>query len=414
MRDCIPDLEDAFFAVFRDYYNSERTAVQNLRTVPYSLERMHPIVELAGHPEQRLLVVHVAGTKGKGSTCHFISALLNSAGRRSGMFASPHLATVRERFQIDGQLVPYEILLRHAQDLAAMVRKAGLAPSLFEIMTLLALRIFVAEGCEFAVVETGIGGRLDATNYIPAPECCVITAISFDHTDLLGNTIEAIAGEKAGIIKPGVPVVCGRQPFPEAQQVIKVTAEARGAPLVEPCGPDELDAWPLTGYPTFQKWNFTAALAACRAIGVTPDPGRFRPPQLRARFETIRQTPPVILDAAHNADSATILANTIRERFPDTRFTIVLGVVEGKDVKGILGALGQLNAKFVLTNPRTPKTSALDELVTTANELALDYSVQPEINTIADLPQQTPLLFTGSFFTALIGEALFGGTEKRC
>jgi len=407
MRDCIPDLEDAFFAIFRDYYNSERATVQNEHTISYSLERMQPIAELAGHPEQKLRVMHVAGTKGKGSTCHFISALLNSAGRRSGVFASPHLATVRERFQIDGQLIPYETLLRHAQDLEAAVRKAGLTPSLFEIMTVLALHIFVAEECEFAVMETGIGGRLDATNYIPAPECCVITAVSFDHTDLLGTTIEAIAAEKAGIIKPGVPLVCGRQPLTEAQHVIEVTAETRGAPCVRPCGPDTLAPWPLNGYPAFQTWNFAAALAACQAIGVSPDPSQFRPPQLRARFETIRQTPPVIIDAAHNADSAIILADTIRERFPNTRFTIVLGVVEGKDVRGILGALGHLNAKFILTNPRSPRASALDQMVATANQLALDYSVQPEINTAADLPQQTPLLFTGSFFTAVIGEALF-------
>ncbi|MBT3378659.1 MAG: hypothetical protein HN742_33270 [Lentisphaerae bacterium] len=407
MRDCMPEQEDAFFAIFRDYYNSERAPVQTHHTIPYSLERMGPLFELAGRPEQTLRVVHVAGTKGKGSTCHFVSALLNAADRRNGVFASPHLATVRERFQLDGRLIPYDVLLEHAATWEQLVRQAGLTPSLFEIMTVLALRIFAAEGCEFAVMETGIGGRLDATNYVPRPECCVITAVSFDHTDLLGDTIAEIAAEKAGIIKTGVPVVCGRQPFPEARAVIEATAKTRRTSLVESCGNDELASWPVRDLPTFLTWNFAAALAACKVVGVTPDPRRFYLPQLRARFETISQDPLVILDAAHNSDSAVILADTLRQYFPTTLFTIVLGVVQGKDARGILTALASLEMPFVLTSPRSPRPSALDELVSAAAGLGVDYSICPEIGSPADLPQDSPLLFTGSFFTAVIGETLF-------
>jgi len=407
MRDHDPGPEQEFFRVFEDYYDLEQAPARRYTTTEYSLDRMLPLARLAGNPERDLRILHVAGTKGKGSTCFFLTALLASAGRRCGTFTSPHLATVRERFQVNNQLVSYERLLAHSRPLEAAIRREGLAPSLFEIMTVLSLQIFVAEQCEFAVVETGIGGLLDSTNYVPKPECTVITPVSFDHTQLLGCDITQIAAQKAGIIKPGVPLVCGTQPHAEAAAVIRGRAAECDAPLFGPAPADEAAKWSLPGLPPFALDNFRTALQACTVVGISPDPDAFAMPQLRARCERIREQPLVILDAAHNADSAEKLVASLRGLYPGTDFTVVLGVVKGKDVEGVFRPLAELGCDFILTNPRSHKGSELDALVSLAQQAGVSYEVRPEITEAADLPADRNLLFTGSFFTALIGEMLF-------
>ncbi|MCK5806267.1 MAG: hypothetical protein KAI66_25775, partial [Lentisphaeria bacterium] len=353
MRDHDPILEREFFAIFEDYRDTERNSAGKYASGEYSLERMTPLARLAGHPERSLRVAHVAGTKGKGSTCHFLAELIRCSGRRCGMFTSPHLATVRERFHIDGELVSYEALNGAARTLEAVLRAEHLSPSLFEIMTVLALRLFVDAGCEFAVMETGIGGRLDATNYIAKPVCCGITPVSFDHMQILGHTISEIAAEKAGIIKPGVPVACARQHYVEAADVVRARAIEVGAPLH---GVDMgATGWLAEGSAPFQEENFALALKMCRLMALEPDPRAFRTPELRARCECIRKTPLVVLDGAHNADSARRLAEALRHRFPGTSFVTVLGVVGGKDAAGVFEALRPVTAQFVLTNPRSPR-----------------------------------------------------------
>ena len=209
MRDFDAAQEQRFFDIFKKYYDLEKDAGKQHNPENYSLDRMYPLAALVGNPEKRFKIIHVAGTKGKGTTCHFMSALLASCGKRVGLFTSPHLSTVRERFQIDNELVSYETLIAAGEKLVKAVDKAGLSPSLFELFTVMALKIFADAGVEYVVFETGIGGRLDATNYVQ-PVLTVIVPISFDHMALLGNTIEEIAGEKAGILKKGVPLVLSR------------------------------------------------------------------------------------------------------------------------------------------------------------------------------------------------------------
>ncbi len=189
MRDYDEAQERLFFGLFKEYFDSEKDAGKQHDPANYSLDRMFPLAELAGNPERRLKVIHIAGTKGKGSTSHFISALLESCGKTVGLFTSPHLCTVRERFQVNNQLLPYDVLIKESTEFLKAVKAAGLKPSLFELFTVLALKMFASQGVEYAVMETGIGGRLDATNYIQAPVMTVIAPISFDHVALLGNTI---------------------------------------------------------------------------------------------------------------------------------------------------------------------------------------------------------------------------------
>ena len=400
MRDFNQQQEDDFFARFKDYFDLEKNVNAQHNPENYTLDRMLPLLEAAGHPEQRLRFVHVAGTKGKGSTCHFIAALINAAGHSVGLFTSPHLSTVRERFELNGHLASYERLNQAADKLLPEIRRRHLTPSLFELFTVLALQLFADEHLDYAVMETGIGGSLDATNIIPTADCCAITPISFDHTALLGHTIPLIAAQKAGIIKHNVPVVVAHQPFPDALPVIAQRAQTLHATLLHPL--DDHDCTP------FLRDNFAVALTVIRQMGLSPDPNAFAMPQLRARCETIHHDPLVILDAAHNADSMAHLVAALQALHPDVRFTVILASVQGKDIAGIVRELVPLHADVILTNPHTPRAPALPQLQDEATRQGLHViDVIPNLHSRSQLPAGRPLLFTGSFFCAVIGETLF-------
>lgn len=407
MRDYDDVDEKRFFALLAEYYDAERDAGKQHDPAHYTLDRMQPLAALAGHPERSLKVIHVAGTKGKGSTSHYISALLAAAGKRTGLFASPHLVTVRERFLIDNRLISYPLLLQQAETFRQSLHQADLHPSLFELFTVLALKIFRDAGLEYAVMETGIGGRLDATNYIPDPVCTVITPISYDHMALLGHEITQIASEKGGIIKPGVPLVLAPQPFAAAEATLLDIASRRQAPLFRPLPETDMTVSPLPEVP-FLRDNLLVAGRVLRVLGLQPQADAFHFPELRGRCETIRREPLVILDAAHNADSARRLAEAITLLHPGLDFTIVLGIVKLKDVEGIVRELRQVPGDFILTHPDTGKGSALPELEAAMAAAGLPVrAVIPRLTERSQLPAGRPLLFTGSFFTALLGEKLF-------
>lgn len=404
------ELEERFFALFDPFIDLERNTGRKYTDSEYSLDGIRELADLTGHPENKQRIIHIAGTKGKGSTAAFLAALLQSAGYSSGAFASPHLSTVRERFLLNGKPVGYDLLLGEAQKLLRLVTEHGLNPTFFELMTILALMICQKVACQWTILETGIGGRLDCTNFIADPACVIITPISRDHTALLGESIREIAREKAGIIKPETPVICAPQPYPEAVDVLRRTADNASCRFIHvEAKPQNLRPWGLRDVPLFMQENFRTALTACKTLHITPSARNFQPVWPRGRCEKICDSPLVVIDAAHNADSARRLREAITAQWPDMRFTVILGVVKGKDTQGIVKELGDiLRGRLVLTNPRPPKASGLDELTLAVTAAGFEYQVCPDIHSRADLPPANAYLFVGSFFTATIGDELFG------
>ena len=409
MKDFNSERERDFFELFHEYFDLEKDVGKQHDTQNYSLDRMYPLAALAGNPERQLKIIHVAGTKGKGSTCFYLTALLNAAGHSCGVFTSPHLLTVRERFQVNNQLLSYDALEAAAIPLCQRIKAAGLHPSLFEIFTILALQLFAQAGLEYAVLETGIGGLLDATNYVNNKLITIITPLSYDHTALLGNTIEEIALQKAGILREGIPLVLANQPYPAAETTVLATAHDKNVPVYRTDNHVDIASFLPPGTAPFLVENFCVAYRAVELLNLCPAPAHFQPPTLRARFEVLRDEPPVILDAAHNADSIHQLTRAIGECYPGRHFVCVLGCVPGKDICGIVKGLQGLDAEFILTNPDTPRGSALPQLLEEFQKNSLKIlKVKENITSLSDLPADQPLLFTGSFFTALIGAKLFG------
>ena len=231
----IQDYDDAmaFLLEFTDY---EKVTKYKYDIATFSLDRVERLMGAVGGPHRAFRSVHVAGTKGKGSTGTMVQSVLTAAGFRTGLFTSPHLARLEERMTVDGEAIPEPELVEIVNELVAYTRKEreerpNESPTFFELVTAIGFRHFARRKVDFAVVEVGMGGRLDATNVLH-PEVCAITRVDYDHVERLGGTLAKIAGEKAGIIKPGVPVICAPQE-PEAMETIQRVSEERGAPLID-------------------------------------------------------------------------------------------------------------------------------------------------------------------------------------
>lgn len=333
----------------------------------FKLERMQALVASLGNPQQAYPSIHVAGTKGKGSVCIFCAGALQEAGYKVGLYTSPHLDDYAERIQINGQFIPHGHLAELVDEIKPYV---AAIPELttFEITTALAFLYFAKQKVDLAVIEVGLGGRLDATNVI-IPKVSVITSLSYDHTLLLGNTLTEIAGEKAGIIKPLVPVVASPQ-ADEARLVIEQIALQHGSPVLQ-VGRDisyegishslkgqTIRVWspgestnspsiltiPLLG--DHQAANAATAYAALQIFsknGLRVDEEAIKRGFARAfwpgRFEIVHQAPPVILDCAHNRDSALKLCLTLEEYYPGKPVILIFGASEDKDIQGMLTEL---------------------------------------------------------------------------
>ena len=371
-------------------YSRNRQHPYNAET--YNLDRMRELARRMGNPQDRFRSVHIAGSKGKGSTSAMVAAILQAAGYSTGLYTSPHLHTFRERLRIDGRLIPRERLVTLWQQARPVVKSLPRTTT-FEIITLLAFMYFAEEQVDWAVMEVGLGGRLDATNII-TPAACAITALSLEHTDLLGDTISAIAAEKAGIIKPGAPVVTGPQPA-EALEVILRAADEAGVPLIrvgedwrwtireqsprgmllDIYGPDSTITdvhLPLTG--AHQAINATVAVAlvdVLKSQGVSPPADIVRTGLSRTswpgRLELLSRQPALVLDSAHTRDSATRLRNAL-DIFPRRRLILLFGVSGDKDVSGMLEVLGEEADTIILTrsfHPRAADPARLAPIVRT-------------------------------------------------
>ena len=385
--------------------------------VKLGLENTHRLLDRLHLPPPGLKIAHVAGTNGKGSTCAFLHALIAAAQPGgTGLFTSPHLVRFNERLRDEHAEIDDAALTRLLSELRTAAAALDPHPTFFELTFALALRWFGERRLAWAVHETGLGGRLDATNTL-TPEVCVITRIGLDHMEVLGTTLAQIAAEKAGIIKPGVPVVTGPQ-APEAMAVLRRVAAERGAPWIEVTAPWTASPLGLAG--EHQRWNAALAVAAFRATGLSLSEDALHAAladtRWPGRFE--RLAPDLVLDGAHNEDGAAALARTWSETFGPTRATVVFGAAREKALPAVLRRLAPIAARWHLTAFDSPRATPAETLRTTLLEIdpAADITCHDHAaNALqAALADPAPRLICGSLF--LIGETrarLTGGTFER-
>jgi dihydrofolate synthase/folylpolyglutamate synthase len=351
-------------------------------------------------------VIHVAGTNGKGSVCALIDAACRAAGYRPGLFTSPHLVTFRERIRVNGEMISEDHVARGLTEIRERIRDWDPHPTFFEIVTALALKHFQQRQCEVVILETGMGGRLDATNAVQS-SVSVITPIDLDHEKWLGHSIAEIAGEKAGIIKSASPVISAPQ-RPDAESVIKRRADACSASLhfVN-------EAWTkskiaLRGQ--HQKINAAVAMAAVQAANISISDDAiargFKSVEWPARFQIWNDK--IVIDGAHNPAGAKILAQTWREEFGHDRATVILAVLRDKNAAEIIRALAPIAARFILPQFRSARALPPDELAHAFSSItpSLPYSVTTSFSEALATVQRTlnRILITGSLHFA--GEAL--------
>jgi dihydrofolate synthase/folylpolyglutamate synthase len=365
-------------------------------------------------PDQR--IIHVAGTNGKGSVCAIIDSISRAAGYRTGLFTSPHLVTYRERIRVNGQMISTDDVANGLSTLRELIKDWDPHPTFFEITTALALVNFKNARCDLLVLETGLGGRLDATNAL-TPVVSVITPIGYDHEKWLGHTLEAIASEKAGIIKPNAPVVSAKQE-PAAEEVIRARATECAAPLnfvaaVYDRRPDESQTVMDRRYNValagrHQQQNAALAVAALRVgkIPVTDDAiaRGLASVDWPARFQ--RWDERIIIDGAHNPGGARVLAETWHDQFGEERAAIILAVLREKNVAEICRILAPIGARFILPQIRAERALPPGELAPHLSALGLPYSIAPSFVDALESARANPerILITGSLHFA--GEAL--------
>jgi dihydrofolate synthase/folylpolyglutamate synthase len=395
------------------------------------------LLRLMGDPQKSLRFIHIAGTNGKGSVAAMLHAVLSRAGYKTGLYTSPHLVSFCERFQINGQPIAESDMMRLVEQLKPLLERVAAhpefrAPTFFEAVTAVALRYFYEQKTDVVVWETGLGGRLDATNVV-TPLASVITNIAFDHTQYLGETLPQIAIEKCGIIKPGIPVVTASV-AEEVLRVIRATTTAQGCPLTivgqevhatrlsedeqgqrveltgtrQDYGPVTI---PLLG--AHQTINCATAIAALEASGLPVTPLQVSEGLSQTtwpgRFQIVNHHPTVVLDGAHNAAAAERLAATLRERCTGQKLTLILGVLRDKNYDQMCQILAPLAERILCVPVNSERTCDPDQLarwcmatnprlrITIARNLAEAYAQARSENAEA-------IVITGSLF--LVGEAL--------
>lgn len=371
-----------------------------------SLEPIRAMCAAMGDPQKRYRCVQVAGTNGKSSTTRMIAALLHAQGLRVGLYVSPHLIKYPERIEIDGRVVSDEDFARGIEVALDAAARADVQATEFELLTAAALWLFAREDVDWAVLECGLGGRWDATSVVN-PQVAVITGVALEHTAILGDTIEKIAGEKAAIIKPGSHAIFAHDLA--AQGVFERQAQDVGTPYSYA----KLDATrafddELAYMPVYQRSNLATALAAVTvALGHAPSPesasialgGLVIP----GRFEILRHDPLVIVDAAHNPQSAHVLAGELRRLFDGDAAipTLLLGVLDDKDARGIIRELCPLFDRIVVTASSSTRAVPATEL---ASLVAEETGVRPEathdVRAARELLSGEPIVATGSITVA--------------
>jgi dihydrofolate synthase/folylpolyglutamate synthase len=396
-----------------DYLYSQLPMFQRTGPAAYknNLDNTNLLDELYNHPHRAFKTIHVAGTNGKGSVSHMLASVLQEAGYKTGLYTSPHLKDFRERIKINGQMIPEQQVTEFVSDFRQKNESLRMEPSFFELTVAMAFDYFRKEQVEVAVIEVGLGGRLDSTNII-TPEVSVITNISFDHTGLLGDTLEKIAGEKAGIIKPGIPVVVG-ETSPEYDFVFKrVAAEKQasltfadqiytaGYSMLLPEGKQMLhirkgeemafDNLKVELLGIYQRMNVPTVL---QTIAVLQGNGWLitreqiynglsyviKNTGLMGRWQIIGHNPMVVCDTGHNPAGIKLVVEQIKNT-PWKQLHIVMGMVNDKDQDEVLSLLPP-NATYYFTRARIPRATLPEELLAKASRFGLHgkcYQTVPE------------------------------------
>ncbi len=401
------------------------------------LERMNTLLEKLGNPQDELKVIHVAGTNGKGSICRYVYEVLQAGGYKTGLYTSPFLEVFNERIEFDGKYISdkdldiyTEKVLEKARE---MVDEGHESPTEFEVVTAIAFLYFAEKQADYVVLEVGLGGTGDSTNVVKQPLVCIIASISLDHTDRLGNTVEAIAREKAGIIKEGCPVISSTD-NEVAKAVIKARCEELHADFydtskLEPViVTEELDG---TTFQTdvfegsqilkigmlgkHQMQNATAALIALRLLereGKIQLPGDavttgFRKAKQIGRFEIMETEPYVILDGAHNPDGSKVLREAMEKYFPEKKILMVTGILADKDIDEVFENFTAITKDFVVTEPNNPRKMLAEDLAAQINAKGGTCTIKKNPAEAVDYARSLygeydVILFTGSLY--LIGE----------
>jgi dihydrofolate synthase / folylpolyglutamate synthase len=415
------------------FINYERSLPQRYAPETLSLDRVNLLLDRLGRPDRAYRAIHIAGTKGKGSTAAMIESCLRAAGYRTGFYTSPHLHTFRERMRVNNEFISREQFAQLVDEIEPHVAAIE-GVTWFEIVTALAFLFFARSHIDVAVLEVGLGGRFDATNVV-TPIVSVITSLSMDHMNLLGNSIEQIAFEKAGIIKRHVPVISAPQ-VPEALDVIRRVARMRGAILRVaprmnslPANESRLEADFFSQPPNslggsllgaHQLINASVAITALRiakdrglAVNDEAIQRGLETVQWPGRLEVLNREPLLVVDGAHNGDSAQKLAQALRDVFHVEKWTLILGVSADKDIATILDELLPIAERVIVTRASNARGANIEAL----GAQVADRGYAPTlVASVADaleiaLRDQQPIIITGSLFTvADAREAWF----KRC
>ena len=440
----------AALAYIEEFIDYERSPDFSRQARLYNLNRISLLLERLGNPHDRLQVIHIAGSKGKGSTAALIASVLTQAGYKTGLFTSPHLITPRERCRIDGDLISKADVACYIEKLKPAIETVSTSEfgrvSFFEIYTALAFSYFADKATDFAVIEVGLGGRLDATNVV-TPVATVITPIGLEHTAILGETYTEIASEKAEIIKQKCPLALAPQ-HPEARTVFEKVASERNAPIVEPknvVGRDccasssrlvrnadglpvaqefdvetDSESYPQLTMPLLGHHQFINATTAVTAIECLKQKGYivpkasvyagFKNVQWHGRIQRIRSSPIVVLDGAHSPASMEALCSTLRQSFRYDRVTFIVSLMRDKNLTAIGNIVSQtadfVIATQVLNNPRVMSAEEiLDAWENTCKKISACSTPEKAITRALSGASPTDLIcITGSLY--LVGQAL--------
>jgi len=394
--------------------------------IKYDLDRMFKAASLCENPQKYYLSVHVAGTNGKGSTCAYVESVLRHAGYKTGLYTSPHITNFEERFRINGVDIAEDVWVDVYRDLEAIINDLGL--TFFEAATLMAFEIFRRVGVEYAVFETGMGGRLDATNII-TPKVSIITKLALDHREYLGDGILEITGEKLGIVKTGVPVVMLDPKNESIRRLAQNKCDDLDSELTlvnindadnVVCGDGGVSfnyrnhQYDLSLFGKHQAENALLALNALERIGdfdyqaiydgmkAASVSGRFQVADIDGRT--------VVFDVGHNPDAAEVLVDALNARFPDKRISFVIGMMKDKDAASIINILTQCASAFYFAKPKTERAAEPADLCALTEgkfdgRIIIGQNVEDALRrAVGDTAHDDVICVTGSFYT--VSEAL--------